>query len=172
MNHACFCHGGCHSGYKLQFDFSKSTKVGTWLGSLRDRTRREGRKRWRRVSGRLGSPSTSAGHQLAIRALIAFECNVAENFIWARHEGASERDGVEGLRTEGAYSGEWIPLWLCLDFTDPQPGPPLAVPPRHICISTARPQMQSWHQARHDDRIFLRRCESWHYDSAMLEPET
>lgn len=34
-----------------------------------------------RVSARLGSPSTSAGHQLAIRALIAFECNVAENFI-------------------------------------------------------------------------------------------
>lgn len=50
-------------------------------GSLRDRARREGRKRRRRASARLGSPSASAGHQLAIRALIAFECNVAENFI-------------------------------------------------------------------------------------------
>jgi len=144
MNHVCFCHGGCHDGYKLQFDFSKSTKEGLTRKSPR---LREGRKRWRRTSS-LNSTWLSIhfrGYQSAIRALIAFECNVAENFIWARYEGARERNGVEGLGAEGACSGEWIPLWLCLDFADPQPGPTLAVPPRHICISTARPQMQSWH---------------------------
>lgn len=83
MNHAYFCHGGCHGGYKLQFDFSKSTKPGVDAeisAAEREEKEKSGEEE-PRVSARLGSPSASAGYQLAIRALIAFECNVAENFI-------------------------------------------------------------------------------------------
>lgn len=40
MNHACFCHGGCHGGYKLQFDFSKSTKEGSTRKSPRPNAKR------------------------------------------------------------------------------------------------------------------------------------
>lgn len=72
--------GGCRDDYKLQFDFSKST--------MRMRAEMSGRGGWKEEeeprflsASRLGSPSASAGYQLAIRALIAFECNVAENFI-------------------------------------------------------------------------------------------
>lgn len=47
----------------------------------RETERREGRNGEGRRERSLDSVRSSAGYQVAIRALIAFECNVAENFI-------------------------------------------------------------------------------------------
>lgn len=139
MNHAYFCHGGCRAGYKLQFDFSKST--GREAGKERGRrvSNGEKKKRWgRRASAsRLGFLSVSAGYQLAIRALIAFECNVAENFIWARqHEGA--RAGMRWDRGREGGGGQARESGSRCDFVStlrtPSRVPPLAVSPRHLHI--------------------------------------
>jgi len=91
MNHArlLLSREGAAGGYKLQFDFSKSTRTGPGRAGGRGEravglgtgaARRKKKKR-RKSQPAFGAPSASAGYQLAIRALIAFECNVAENFI-------------------------------------------------------------------------------------------
>jgi hypothetical protein len=83
----------------------------------------------------------------------------------------SERVGW-GLRGQARESGSRCDFVSTLRT----PSRVLCSPFRHdICISTARlrarSQMQSWHRARHDNRIFLRHCESRYYDSAVLASE-
>lgn len=170
MNHAYFCHGGCRAGYKLQFDFSKSTGRGAGKERERRVSNREKKKRWRRraSASRLGFLSVSAGYQLAIRALIAFECNVAENFIWARqHEGARAGMRWDRGREEGDRHGRVDPAVTLSRLCGPPAESLLSPFRRDICISAALSQMQSRQRAsaRHDDRISLRRWESRHYDS-------
>lgn len=122
--------------------------------------------------------SVSAGYQLAIRALIAFECNVAENFIWAKHEGASRRDGERGgggdaedrLGRSGSRC-DFVSTLRTPSRVSRSPFRSAAEDIHNICIATARFRTRfaiTQHRAHHNDRIFLPRCKSQHYDSAIL----
>lgn len=139
MNHvrASVTDEGCHDGYKLQFDFSKfDDEDARGDVELEEKEDEEPRSS---LSARLGPPSASAGYQLAIRALIAFECNVAENFIWARHEGASKRD----WRGEGYAEGRLGRSGSRCDFVSTLRTPsralrsPFRRDTHNICTSTA-----------------------------------
>jgi len=176
MNHACFCHGGCHGGYKLQFDFSKLTKEGLTRKSPRPNAER----RKKAVKKSLDSTWLSIrfrGYQPAIRALIAFECNVAENFIWARYEGASE-DGTEGLGGGRGMLGRVDPAVTLSRLC----GPPAGSSTRRA--APRRSATTHLHIHRSSSNAIVALSASWwwsnlftilrivvYYDSAMLQLE-
>lgn len=98
-------------------------------------------------------PSVSTEYQLAIHALIAFERNVAENFIGAVVERADAGTG-RGSKQNGSRCD------FVSTLRDPQPcsRETFAYP------QSRRPRLQSRRRAR----IFLRARELWRYDSVRV----
>lgn len=151
MNHACCCRGGCRGGYKLQFDFSKSTRGTRWSGTCAARRK----TKWRGRSPGLG-PTRSSVRFRGVSARYTSFNRIRMQCCGKFH--LSEARGSEQANDEknGGGGGAQRKSGSRCDFVSTLRTPSRALRSpfrRGICIPTARLCAASQMQSRHTESV-------------------